>query len=414
MRFQRQRIAKQSLEALRTVGARDGWLIETGDVIRVGFGVAVEHVILAQGLDAPHDATSSLRRHELVGDDGPPGSGVVAFGALPFDRSTPSQLDVPEFCVTQVSGGDAWITSLAGSTTWRATLDAATPPVQETQSLRSLSLQPTPDEYAHNVALAVEILRSKEIDKVVLARSVRGTVPEPIDAAAVAQRLHHREPLCTIFSIPTSDQRRFVGATPELIARRTGATLQSHPLAGTIALPPNVAPEDYLTWLLGSTKNLHEHNVPVNEIVTALESVYDDVHADAGPSIVALRTLAHLGTWIEASCRDEADAPDALEVLRLLHPTSAVGGVPRESAYELIRRLEQIDRGYYAGPLGWIDANGDGEWWIGFRGVLVKGSEFEAWAGAGIVSESDPIAEREETRAKLASFLSSVLVDAVQ
>jgi menaquinone-specific isochorismate synthase len=414
MRFRRQRIAQQSLEALRTVGARDGWLIETGDVIRVGFGVAVEHVILERGLDAPFDATSSLRRHELVGDDGPPGSGVVAFGALPFDRSTPSQLDVPEFCVTQVRGGDAWVTSLEGSTAWRATLDATPPPVQETQSLRSLSLQPTPDEYAHNVALAVEILRSKEIDKVVLARSVRGTVPEPIDAAAVAQRLHHREPLCTIFSIPTSDSRRFVGATPELIARRTGATLQCHPLAGTIALPPNVEPEDYLTWLLGSTKNLHEHNVPVNEIVTALASVYDDVHADAGPSIVALRTLAHLGTWIEASCRDEADAPDALEVLRLLHPTSAVGGVPRESAYELIRRLEQIDRGYYAGPLGWIDAHGDGEWWIGFRGVLVNGAEFEAWAGAGIVSESDPIAEREETRAKLASFLSSVLVDAVQ
>jgi isochorismate synthase EntC len=243
---------------------------------------------------------------------------------------------------------------------------------------------------------------------------VRGTVTEPIDAAAVAQRLHRREPLCTIYSIPTGDDRRFVGATPELIARRTGATLYSHPLAGPIALPPNVEPEDYLTWLLGSTKNLHEHNVPVNEVVTALEGVYDDVRADAGPSIVALRTLAHLGTWIVASCRDVADAPDALEVLRLLHPTSAVGGVPRQSAYELIRRLEQIDRGYYAGPLGWIDANGDGEWWIGFRGVLVKGGRFEAWAGAGIVSESDPIAEREETKAKLASFLSSVLVDSVQ
>ena len=414
MRFLRQRIATQPLNALRTVGARDGWLIETADVIRVGFGDAVEHVILEQGLEATFDATSSLRRHELVGDDGPPGSGVVAFGAVRVDRSAPSQLDVPRYCITQTSNGDAWSTSPEGSDSWSGLLAGTTAPVQETQSLRSLSLQPTPDEYAHNVALAVEILRSKEIDKVVLARSVRGTVPEAIDAAAVAQRLQHREPLCTIFSIPTSDQRRFVGATPELIARRTGATLQCHPLAGTIALPPNVEPEDYLTWLLGSTKNLHEHNVPVNEIVTALEGVYDDVRADAGPSIVALRTLAHLGTWIEASCRRVEDAPDALEVLRLLHPTSAVGGVPRQSAYELIRRLEQIDRGYYAGPLGWIDANGDGEWWIGFRGVLVKGAQFEAWAGAGIVSESDPIAEREETKAKLASFLSSVLVDAVQ
>jgi isochorismate synthase EntC len=88
--------------------------------------------------------------------------------------------------------------------------------------------------------------------------------------------------------------------------------------------------------------------------------------------------------------------------------------VPRASAYDLIRRLEQHDRGNYAGPLGWIDANGDGEWWIGFRGVLLSGAQFEAWAGAGIVSESDPTAEREETKAKLASVLSSVLVDAVQ
>ena len=414
MKFQRRRIPAQPLEAMRCVGARDGWLIETADVIRVGFGAAVDQVVLEQGLDVAVDATGTLRRHELEGEDGPPGSGVVAFGALPFDRSAPSRLDVPEYCLTQTSGGEAWLTTLDNSDSWRDLLDGARLPVQETQSLRSLSLQPTPDEYAHNVALAVEILRSKEIDKVVLARSVRGTVPEAIDAAAVAQRLHHREPLCTIFSIPTTDQRRFVGATPELIARRTGRTLRSHPLAGTIALPPNVAPEDYLTWLLGSTKNLHEHNVPVNEIVTALESVYDDVRADAGPSIVALRTLAHLGTWIEASCRNEADAPDALEVLRLLHPTSAVGGVPRQSAYELIRRLEPVDRGFYAGPLGWIDANGDGEWWIGFRGVLLAGAEFEAWAGAGIVSESDPTAEREETKAKLASFLLSVLVDAVQ
>ncbi len=413
MRFQRQRVAALPLDTLRTLGARDGWLIETADVLRVGFGAAVDHVALPHGLDDAPD-TPPLSRHELVGDDGPSGSGVVAFGVLPFDRSAPSRLDVPEYCVTQTRDGDTWLTSTAGSNSWREVLHGATPPVQETQSIRSISLQPTPDEYAHNVALAVEILRSKEIDKVVLARSVRGTVPEAIDAAAVAQRLHHREPRCTIFSIPTSDRRRFVGATPELIARRTGATLVSHPLAGTIALPPNVEPEDYLTWLLGSTKNLHEHNVPVNEIVTALESVYDDVRADAGPSIVALSTLAHLGTWIEASCRDEADAPDALAVLRLLHPTSAVGGVPRRSAYELIQRLEQLDRGYYAGPLGWMDANGDGEWWIGFRGVLVKGIEFEAWAGAGIVSESDPIAEREETKAKLASFLSSVLVDAVQ
>lgn len=414
MRFIRSQIAAQPRDVLRALGARDGWLLENTEVLRVGFGRAVDVVTLVNGLNDSFDATAQLRRHTLDGVEGPSGSGVVAFGALPFDRSANGQLRVPEFCITQYRDGDAWLSTLEGSTQWTALLDETTAPVQEAQSLRSLTMQPTPDEYAHNVALAVEILRSKEIDKVVLARSVHGTVPEPIDPAAIAQRLHGREPLCTVYSMPTVAGRRFVGATPELIARRDGATLACHPLAGTIALPPNVAPDDYLNWLLGSSKNQYEHSVPVNEIVTALASVYDDVHAESSPSIVALRTLAHLGTWINASSRCAADAPDALAVLRLLHPTSAVGGVPRQSAYELIQRLEQHDRGYYAGPLGWIDANGDGEWWIGFRGIEVKGNEFEAWAGAGIVSESDPTAEREETKAKLASFLSSVLVDVVQ
>jgi isochorismate synthase EntC len=174
-----------------------------------------------------------------------------------------------------------------------------------------------------------------------------------------------------------------------------------------------VAPDDYENWLLGSTKNLHEHAVMVDDIVNILASHYDTIEAQPTPSIVSLRTVAHLGTWISASASNAVTPPDALNVLRLLHPTAAVGGIPRSSAYELICRLEQLDRGHYAGPIGWIDANGDGEWWVGIRGVIVNGTDFEAWAGAGIVSESDPIAEREETKDKLASVLSSVLVDRV-
>jgi isochorismate synthase EntC len=204
-----------------------------------------------------------------------------------------------------------------------------------------------------------------------------------------------------------------VGASPELLVRRRGAEISCHPLAGTITLPPNVAPDDYETWLLGSTKNLHEHSVVVDEIVLNLAHVYEEIYADPEPSIVALRTVAHLGTHVSARHPTLANAPDALDVLRLLHPTAAVGGIPREPAYDLIQRLEQHDRGAFAGPVGWMDARGDGEWWIGLRGVLLSGVSFEAWAGAGIVSESDPIAEREETRTKLAVVLSSLLSDGV-
>lgn len=413
MKFLRTAFAPLRLDSLRTLGARDGWLVETPDVLRVGFGHVADRVHLASGLGVPTNAMIALQRHELDGDDGPAGTGVVAFASLPFDRNAPGELQIPEFCITQTRSGEAWLSALEGSDGWRELLESVSAPTQETQSLRSLTFQPTPEEYAHNVALAVEILRRKEIDKVVLARAVLGSVPEPIDPGAIAQRLRLREPICTLYSLPTADGRRFVGASPELLVRRSGTEIQCNPLAGTIALPPNVAPDDYETWLLGSTKNLHEHGVLVDEIVRNLANVYDDIYADAEPSIVTLRTVAHLGTWVTARSHSLDGAPDALDVLRMLHPTSAVGGIPRESAYELICRLEQHDRGNFAGPLGWIDSEGDGEWWIALRGVLLNGREFEAWAGAGIVSESDPIAEREETKNKLAVVLSTVLVDLV-
>ena len=413
MRFIRTEIDRLPLDMIRTLAARDGWLLESSDVIRVGFGGSASTITLDEGLEHSSHVVANLMANELSGDDGPAGTGIVAFTSLPFDRSARANLDVAKFTITQFRGGAAWLTRVEGAPDWRAMLDAVDTPLQETQNIRSITYQPTPDEYAHNVARAVEILRRKEIDKVVLARAVLGSVLEPFDPAAIAQRLRQREPICTVYSMPIDDGWRFLGASPELLARRQGATVQCHPLAGTIALPANAAPDDYQNWLLGSTKNLHEHAVLVDDIVNILAGSYDDIAADSSPSIVALRTVAHLGTWINAKASDTDTAPDALGVLRLLHPTAAVGGIPRASAYELIGRLEQHDRGHYAGPLGWIDANGDGEWWVGIRGVMVRGNQFEAWAGAGIVSESDPIAEREETKDKLTSVLSSVLIDRV-
>ena len=416
MRFRRTPIDRLALDTIRTLAAREGWLLETSDVIRVGFGGSALTIELPGGLEDSAGVVEQLRSHQLVGGDGPEGTGILAFSSLPFDRDARGQLDIARFTLTQYRGGGTWLTAIDDDDVehaWRELLEGAETPLQETQNVRSITFQPAPDEYAHNVALAVEILRRKEIDKVVLARAVLGSVLEPLDPAAIAQRLRQREPICTIYSMPLNDGWRYVGASPELLARRRGASVQCHPLAGTIALPANVAPDDYENWLLGSTKNLHEHAVLVDDIVTILANAYDDIAADPGPSIVALRTVAHLGTWINGTSSDVALAPDALELLRLLHPTAAVGGIPRESAYELIGRLEQHDRGHYAGPIGWIDANGDGEWWVGIRGIMVRDNEFEAWAGAGIVSESDPIAEREETKDKLASVLSSVLVDRV-
>ncbi|HET9090023.1 MAG TPA: isochorismate synthase [Acidimicrobiales bacterium] len=411
MRFVRSRVESQDLAAVRTLSARDGWLVETPEVLRAGLGDVATTIELPGGLESPRDAREQLAAHELSGDDGPSGSGVVAFASLPFERGDASHLEVPRYTFTRLRDGSTWVSALDGDDGWRDLLAHVEAASQGPLFPRSLTYQPTAEEYAHTVARAVELLRRKELDKVVLARAVLGTVPEAIDPAALADRLRRREPLCTVYSLPVSGARRYVGASPELLARREGSTVTCHPLAGTIALPAHVAPDDYQTWLLGSTKNLHEHAVLVDDLVQLLARHFEDIEADATPSIVALRSVAHLGTWIRASARD--GAPNALSVLALLHPTAAVGGIPRQAAHDLIGELEETPRGHYAGPLGWVDERGDGEWWVGIRGVLVRGATFEAWAGAGIVSESDPTAEREETRDKLSSVLGALLAERI-
>jgi isochorismate synthase len=410
VRFRRTAVAPYDLDRLRARAARVGWLVEGRDALRGGFGESVVTLELTAGLRDVQPAVDALRATTLVGDDGPPGTGVVAFASLPFAPGAPSRLEVPRYVVSQLADGRAWLTRLEGSPEFDD-LDDEPVDVQAVQQPTELTYQPSPDQYAHRVTQAVQRLRRHELDKVVLARAVCGRVGEPVDPAAVAHRLADREPLCTVYALPLPDGRRYVGASPELLVRRTGPVAQCHPLAGTIALPDDVDPEDYQDWLLNSAKNLHEHAILVRDIVQSLADAYDEVVADPTPSVVTLSRIAHLGTWITARASHSRRAPDALAVLARLHPTAAVGGSPRDVALDYIDRVED-DRGHYAGPLGWIDQSGDGEWWIGIRGVVLDGPRFEARAGAGIIGESEPAAEREETRDKLASVLSAVITDA--
>jgi len=177
------------------------------------------------------------------------------------------------------------------------------------------------------------------------------------------------------------------------------------PVGWKPSLCTEVEPEDYLTWLLGQHQESARTHVPVNEIVTALEGVYDDVRADAGPSIVALRTLRTSAPWIEASCVAFEDAPDALEVLRLLHPRLPSAGsrarAPTNSFVTSNRSTVATTPDPSAGSTPTATANGGSD----FVACSSRVRQFEAWAGAGIVSESDPIAEREETKAKTGQLL---------
>ncbi len=406
MNFHRLAVSPIEPELLRKVGADGGWLLENDEVLRVGLGRAVQSISVTASDLSPE---VQLAGHVIMGDVGPTDSGVVAFGALPFNPSASGQLSVPEVLVTQYSNGTTYVTTVEDSEGLIPILERYVEVDQEPQSVRSLHYEPTPEEYAHKVAAAVEHLRKNQVQKVVLARAVKGSVPEPINAGALAMRLRKREPRCTLYSMPLLANRRFLGVSPELLIERRGTVVRCNPLAGTIALPLNTPSEDYQNWLLGSAKNLNEHKLLVDEMVTVLKGLFTDVTADEQPSILKLRTVAHLSSWLSASGSAES-MPPVMQILRLLHPTAAVCGIPREAALQLLTDLEGQDRGSYAGPVGWIDSSGDGEWWLGIRGVVLSGNNFEAWSGAGIVSESDPIAEREETKDKLASVLTSIAI----
>ena len=208
---------------------------------------------------------------------------------------------------------------------------------------------------------------------------------EDVDGAAVAAAAARARADLRDLRLPTPDGRRFVGASPELLVRRAGAEVACQPLAGTISLPANADPDDYEAWLLGSAKNLHEHAVVVDEIVSLLSSRLRRPRR-ATPRRRSWR-CARSRTWARGSpgaARAPGDAPDALARAARPAPDGGRRRAPaRRGARAASRASRQHDRGCYAGPVGWVDANGDGEWWIGLRGVLVAGRAFEAWAGAG-------------------------------
>jgi len=409
MNFTRLAIAPIEASLLRARAARDGFLIESPDELRAGFGEVVASVALPTGIAELPDTASFFSTLHLEGDTGPRGTGIVAFASLPFDRTSPGRLDVPALTITQYADGRAWLTVAEGAPSIFEFIEDVAPPTQDTQPAVRLAYAPSGESYARSVAKAVELLHDSDLDKVVLGRAVEGAVHEAVDPGAVAHRLRRRETACTIYALPV-EGGRFVGASPELLVSREGAEATCHPLAGTIALPERDEHEDYTKWLLSSGKNLHEHAIVVDDIAATLSSLYDTVDADERPSIVPLRTVAHLGSWVRARSHSSTP-PTAMALLSALHPTAAVGGLPRLTATNVLRELEVVDRGHFAGPVGWIDQDGDGDWWVGIRGVFLDGSSFRAWAGAGIVAESDPVAERQETRDKLASILAAVLID---
>jgi menaquinone-specific isochorismate synthase len=375
------------------VWVRDGeGLVGWGEALRVDVGGGPDRFRRAWAA-----LTGLFGDMEIDDEVGAPGTGPVAFGSVTFDPRGSSSLVVPEVVVGR-RDDRAWTTVVGDAPTPSL---ASQPPPPAPERIRFAGSSMPDVHWLEAVATAVTPLASGEIEKVVLARDHAVWSRAPFDARALAVRLADRYPACFTFACDG-----LVGATPELLVRRFGRTVESLVLAGTA--PRGTDPEDDEERgraLQASAKDRAEHVPAVASVREALAPRSRSLDVDAEPWLLRLANVQHLATGIRGELADPSGS--ALELAGALHPTAAVGGRPTAAALALIRKLEGMDRGRYAGPVGWVDARGDGEWGIALRCAELSGARARLFAGSGIVADSLPEAELEETRLKLRAMQSA-------
>jgi menaquinone-specific isochorismate synthase len=329
------------------------------------------------------------------------GSGPVAFGTFTFDASSDgSVMVVPRVILGRDGHGLAWLTTVTapGETPpagWPATEAELTGPGDLQWSEGSL---PAP-RWEQAVAEAVAAIKAGSLRKVVLARDVFATAAEPIDPRVLLRRLARRYPDCFTFACDG-----MVGATPELLVSRDGRQVSALVLGGTLPRGADPAEDQALgEELLASAKNHEEHAYAVDSIREALEPLCETLDVDARPALLKFPNLQHLGTHVRGTLAGGSQPvpKSALALAAAVHPPAAVCGTPAGTALELIRELEHMDRERYAGPVGWVDADGNGEWGIAIRSGQIAGNTARLFAGCGIVAGSEPAAELAETLVKL-------------
>jgi isochorismate synthase len=405
-----------------------GTLVGTGATARVPVGTGPGRIERAA------EAVATLLAAVRVEDPDGTGLGPAAVGALPFHPATPGQLVVPALLLRTDPAGRTWAVlsepgpfdpptpaGLLAQLRATAARDRRWPPARRLDGpwpiVGSAAVggwvgpggSGLDDEgpglvaWRRGVLAALEAIGSGRLDKVVLAREAAVEAGWPFPRVELLRRLQRRSGGATFLYAGGG----FVGASPELLVRRRGRVAISRPMAGTVPQGDSVGGEtDGLARLARSPKEGAEHRLVVDAVAEGLAKVADRV-AVGRPEVVRLATVAHLATEITADLT--GPLPTALELAGLLHPTPAVGGSPRDAALAAIAALEPFDRGCYAGPVGWVDHAGDGEWAIALRGATLDGRRAHLLAGAGIVPGSDPDTEWVETEHKLRAMLEVLL-----
>ncbi|MGK9147570.1 isochorismate synthase [Plantibacter flavus] len=322
-----------------------------------------------------------------------PGTGLVAFGTFAFDDTSTatSVLIVPRTIIGRYADV-SFITRISA-----ADQTGAEPDVTGYGPEYRLQLVPgvqTREGYVAAAEQAVARIRAGELSKVVLARDLTGHLPAEADLRRVLFDLALGYPDCWTYAVDG-----FIGSSPETLVRVDRGTVSARVLAGTISRGPDAdSDHDQAVALATSTKDQDEHQFAVQSVLTALQAHSSQLRRSDIPFTLKLPNLWHLATDIEGRL---SDGSSALDLIDGLHPTAAVAGTPTPDALELIRELEPFDRGRYAGPVGWVDASGDGEWAVALRCAQVDpDGDITAYAGCGIVADSDPAAELLETKMK--------------
>ena len=298
-------------------------------------------------------------------------------------------------------GENSWITWI-GSDAQPLLADAA--PEYSDQEFQWHQGTLSEQQWETRVAQAIAKIDKSEIDKVVLARDLIATTDKAIDVRPVLNKLAANYPATWVFSVDG-----LIGATPELLLRLSRGMVTSRVLAGTIPKTGDDARDLALSGSLArSSKDLEEHEYAVRSVAEALEPFSSSTNVPEAPFVLHLANVMHLATDVTGALLESKHHVDAFALLKSLHPSAAVCGTPRNIAFDVIDEIEGMNRGRYAGPVGWIDARGDGELGIALRSGQVTGNEIRIFAGCGIVAGSDPVVELAESNAKFSAMKSAL------
>ena len=265
---------------------------------------------------------------------------------------------------------------------------------------------PDRSTYDKTIFSVLENIKPGQLEKVVISRSHHVKVGTGFSGVSSMQVLRNAYPKCTSFFFSFPGKGTFFGSTPERLIRLKNRFIQAEALAGTIALGNNMEEDRVLAEkLMRSHKEREEHRLVREQILRKLSPFISNIQYSSIPKIMKLKNVQHLQTPISGQLKGSMTV---LDLVSLLHPTSAVAGTPTAEAMNLIRKMETHDRGWYSGPIGWIDETGDGEFYVALRSALVKNEEAHVFAGGGIVSESHPNTEWEETELKLQPIISAL------